>query len=39
MAHQKLLAADITKVKFTMNKPVYSNVSILELSKIEMHEF
>ena len=34
-----LLAVEMKKTEILMNKPVYIRLSILELSKILMHEF
>ena len=36
---ENLLATEIEKTQILMNKPVYLELSILELSKILMHEF
>ena len=36
---EKLLATEMKKTKVKMNKPVYLGLSILEISKMLMHEF
>ena len=36
---KNLLAIEIKKTKVKMNKPVYRGLSVLEISKILMHEF
>ena len=36
---EHLLAIEIKKTEILMNKPVYLGLSVLELSKILMHEF
>ena len=36
---EKLLATEMRKTQILMNKPIYSGLSILDLSKITMHKF
>ena len=36
---ENLLVTEIEKTQILMNKPVYLELSILELSKVLMHEF
>ena len=36
---ENLLAIEMKKTQITMNKPVYLGLSILDLSKTEMHDF
>ena len=36
---ENLFAIEMKKTEILMNKPVYLGLSILELSKIQMHEF
>ena len=36
---QNLLAIEMKRTQISMNKPTYLGVSILEISKIVMHEF
>ena len=36
---ETLLVIEIRKTQMFMNKPVYLNLSILELSKLVMHEY
>ena len=37
--HRKFLAIEMRKTQILMNKPVYLGLSMLDLSKIVMHEF
>ena len=39
MVSKNLLAMEMKKIKVKINKPVYLGLSILEISKILMHEF
>ena len=37
--HRKFLSIEMRKTQILMNKPVYLGLSMLDLSKIVMHEF
>ena len=39
MFSENLLAIEMNKARVEMNKPIYLDMSILEISKIEMYKF